>query len=180
MGPPRTARHGGVSVRERSVPRAQEMASPSKSDFTFVSVNHIGVTVSDIDAAMAFWVAFLEVEPLWRLRLDAPYLSSVTGYPNLTVEACMISLPGGSVLELLEYQTDGKATNDMATANPGNVHICFEVSDVDAAWSRAVALGARSRSPEPVTITSGPNQGNRACYLRVHDDVTIEIVERAN
>ncbi|MDA2979812.1 MAG: VOC family protein [Actinomycetota bacterium] len=167
-------------MSEESVLRASAAAHPSALDFSVAAINHIGVTVEDLEAAMAFWTGFLQVDPLWHLYLDAPYLSSITGYPKLAIEACMIPLPGGVFLELLEYQTSGKASNDMGTANPGNVHICFEVSDVDAAWSRAVALGARSRSPETGTISSGPNMGNRACYLRIHDDVTIEIVTRKN
>ena len=90
------------------------------------AVHHIGITVESVDEALAFWKSFLGIEPRWRQILDGPYLSDVTGYPGINLDASFIDLPGGVVLEILDYQVADKSPNDMATANPGKVHICFE------------------------------------------------------
>jgi hypothetical protein len=87
-------------------------------------------------------------------------------------------LPGGAILELLEYQLEGRVQNVEATANPGNVHICLAVADAASAWARAVALGARPVTPEgPVDVSAGPNKGARAAYLRIHDGITLEMIQ---
>jgi catechol 2,3-dioxygenase-like lactoylglutathione lyase family enzyme len=158
-----------------------DLAGPDSrgSAFEITAIHHIGVSVRSVDEALGFWQRFLGVEPLWRRKLDDGYLSAITGYPEVVLDGCVIELCGGVLLELLDYKVRDKAENDMGTSSPGNTHISLRVSNLDAAWRRAVDNGAVSVSPGPVDITSGPNAGGRACYLRVHDGVTIELVQPA-
>ena len=65
----------------------------------------------------------------------------------------------------------------MATANPGNVHICLRVSDIDLMWQRAIDAGASPTSPAPIEITEGPNRGAKSCYLRDPDGITVELLQ---
>lgn len=140
-------------------------------------VHHIGITVRDVDRSLGFWESFLGTPPRWRRVLDAPYLGLVTGCPGVSMNAAVIDLPGGQVLEILDYRVDGKAPNPPDTANPGNVHICVETDDIDALWDRAVAAGAAPVSPGPVLVTEGPNEGVKACYLRDPDGITVELFQ---
>lgn len=144
---------------------------------TTVAVHHIGMTVADVDRSLAFWKEFLGAEPRWRRVLDGNYLAGVTGYPGVKLDASIVELPGGAILELLDYQTEDKAPNDMGTANPGNVHLCLQVDDIDTLWQRAVAAGATPMSPEPNLVTTGPNKGAKAGYLRDPDGITIELFQ---
>ena len=138
-------------------------------------IHHVGITVRDIDRSLEFWSSFLGVEPRWRQVLDAPYLGRVTGYPGVNIDAAVIDLPGGVILEILDYRVDDKELNPPETANPGNIHLCIEVGDIDAMWERAVRSGATPVSPDPVEITAGPNTGVKACYLRDPDGITLEL-----
>lgn len=141
-------------------------------------VHHIGMTVASLETALRFWEAFLGRPARWTKVLDRPYLSRVVGYPNVSIKAAFVDLPGGSVIELLDYQVDNRSANPDATANPGNVHLCLKVEDAGAAWKHAVACGARPISPDgPVAIDGGPNQGARAAYLRIHDGITLELFQ---
>jgi catechol 2,3-dioxygenase-like lactoylglutathione lyase family enzyme len=143
-----------------------------------LSVHHIGMTVADLDAALAFWQRFLSVEPRWRKVLDRPYLGRHVGYPGIGIDAALIELPGGTLLELLAYDTAEKSANPGATANPGNVHLCLTVTDARAAWERAVSAGARPIVDDgPVEVDDGPNDGARAAYLRIHDDISLELFQ---
>jgi catechol 2,3-dioxygenase-like lactoylglutathione lyase family enzyme len=138
----------------------------------------VGVSVADLDTALEFWRRFLGLEPRWRTVLDRPYLGRHVGYPGVRIDAAFLDLPGGVVLELLDYEVDEKAPNSDATANPGNVHLCLLVDDAPAAWARAVAAGARPVVPEgPIEVDGGPNRGARASYLRIHDGVSLELFE---
>ncbi len=142
------------------------------------SVHHVGMSVADLDAALDFWRAFLGVEARWRTVLDRPYLGRHVGYPGVRIDAAFLDLPGGIVLELLDYDVPGKTANPDATANPGNVHLCLAVDDARAAWDRAVAAGARPLVPEgPVEVDGGPNRGARAAYLRIHDGISLELFQ---
>jgi glyoxylase I family protein len=143
------------------------------------AVHHVGMSVADLDAALDFWRGFLGVEPRWRTVLDRPYLGRHVGYPGVAIDAAFVDLPGGIVLELLDYRVDGRTANPEATANPGNVHLCLEVADARVAWERAVAAGARPIVPEgPVDVDAGPNRGAQAAYLRIHDGITLELFQR--
>ena len=141
------------------------------------AIHHIGISVADVDQTVQFWKSFLRVEPRWRQMLDGPYLSDVTGYPSINLDASIIDLPGGVLLEILDYQVADKARNDMATASPGNVHICLRVNHIDRMWQRAIDSGATPTSPGPVTVTVGPNQGARSCYLRDPNGITLELLQ---
>jgi catechol 2,3-dioxygenase-like lactoylglutathione lyase family enzyme len=142
------------------------------------AVHHVGLTVSDLDDALGFWEAFIGAEARWRTVLDRPYLGRHVGYPGVSIDAAFVDLPGGVVLELLEYDVPEKEPNPESTANPGNVHLCLLVDDARAAWERALSLGARPVEPDgPVEVDAGPNRGARAAYLRIHDGITLEVFE---
>jgi catechol 2,3-dioxygenase-like lactoylglutathione lyase family enzyme len=149
------------------------------SPATATGVHHVGMSVADLDEAIAFWRAFLGIEPRWRTVLDRPYLGRHVGYPGVSMNAAFLDLPGGIVLELLDYRIEEKEPNSEATANPGNVHLCLAVDDAGAAWDRAVAAGARPIVPEgPIEVDGGPNKGARAAYLRIHDGISLELFQR--
>ena len=111
--------------------------------------------------------------------MDRPYLGEIIGIPGVEIDGAFVDLPGGVILELLEYRTADKAPNPPATANPGNVHICLAVENADAAWRRAVECGATPvRLAGPVEVDDGPNKGARVAYLKIHDGVTLEVFQR--
>jgi catechol 2,3-dioxygenase-like lactoylglutathione lyase family enzyme len=145
---------------------------------TASAVHHVGMSVANIDDALAFWERFLGVPARWRTTLDQPYLGKIVGIPGVSINAAFIDLPGGVILELLDYRLDKRA-NPEATANPGNIHLCLAVEDVGAAWGHAVDCGAKPvRREGPVEIDHGPNVGARVAYLRIHDGITLELFQR--
>ncbi|TPI69558.1 hypothetical protein FJ420_07785 [Mesorhizobium sp. B3-1-3] len=150
----------------------------SETAHTIEAVHHIGMTVASLETALRFWEAFLGKPARWTTVLDRPYLSRVVGYPNVAINAAFIDLPGGGVIELLDYQVAGRTANADATANPGNVHLCLKVADARSTWQRAVDCGAKPISPDgPVAIDGGPNIGAQAAYLRIHDGITLELFQ---
>lgn len=152
----------------------------SLPDQTATRVHHVGMSVASLDAALAFWEPFLGVKARWRTLLERPYLGRHVGYPGVKIDAAFVDLPGGGILELLDYHVADKKPGSEWTANPGNVHICLYVENTQATWERAVALGARPVVPEgPVEVDAGPNKGARVAYLRIHDGITLELYQPA-
>jgi glyoxylase I family protein len=134
-------------------------------------VHHVGLSVSDLDASLDFWQRFLGVEARWQTVIAEPYIGRHVGYPGLRLRAAFVDLPGGIVLELLDYRDVERASNPEASANPGHAHLCLAVEEIDAGFERALACGARPVNPAgPVDVVAGPNKGARASYLRVPPD----------
>jgi catechol 2,3-dioxygenase-like lactoylglutathione lyase family enzyme len=134
-------------------------------------LHHVGITVSDLDAALAFWERFLGVEARWQTVLDRPYIERHVGYPGVRIRAAFVDLPGSGVLELLDYRGVARSATPEGSANPGHAHLCIAVDDVRSAFDRAVGCGARPVNPDgPVDVDGGPNKGARASYLRVPPD----------
>ncbi len=145
---------------------------------TATAVHHVGMSVASIDDALAFWERFLTAPALWRELLNRPYLARIIGNPGVSIKGAFVELPGGVILELLDYEAPEKRGNPEATANPGNVHLCLAVEDAHSAWKHAVDCGAKPVSREgPVLVDAGPNTGARVAYLRIHDGITLELFQ---
>lgn len=156
------------------------MSTPELPPLTATRVHHIGMSVASLDSALAFWEGFLGTQARWRTRLERPYLGRHVGYPGVKIDAAFIDLPGGNILELLDYQVADKKQGSEWTAHPGNVHICLCVEDTRSARERAIALGARPVAPEgPIEVDGGPNKGAVVSYLRIHDGITLELYQPA-
>ena len=143
----------------------------------FKALHHVGITVADLDAAVAFWERLLAVPSRDRRVLQGPQLGTMVGYPGIHIDSCWIDLPGGGALELLRYLDRDDAAHDPGTAHPGNVHVCLRVDDMSAAHAHALACGAEPVSAQPIDVAAGPRAGTRLAYLRVPDGVTIELVQ---
>lgn len=143
----------------------------------FQAVHHVGVTVVDMSRSVHFWQQLLDQAPRNRRVLEGPQLGTLVGYPGIRMDSCWFDLPGGVALELLQYLDRSDPPYDPGTAHPGNVHVCLQVDDMDAARRRAVDSGARLVSDEPIEVPSGPKAGTRLAYVRDPDGVTIELVE---
>lgn len=143
----------------------------------FRSVHHVGVTVVDLAAAIAFWQAMLGAPARDRRVLEGPQLGTLVGYPGVRIDSCWFDLPGGVALELLEYLDRREDPYDAGTAHPGNVHICLHVEDMTVAHAHALACGARPVSSAPIRVTQGPKAGTQVAYVRNPDGVTIELLQ---
>ena len=143
--------------------------------------HHVGMSVADLDAALRFWEGFSASRRAGATRArQALSRHASSAIPASSIKAAFVDLPGGVVLELLDYQVAGQAPNPDATANPGNVHLCLAVDDCGAAWQHAVDAARGRSSPEgPVDVDGGPNIGARAAYLRIHDGITLELFQPA-
>ena len=143
---------------------------------SFTAVDHVGITVVDLDRSVTFWERLLGTPGRDRGVLAGPRLGGLLGYPaGLRIDSCWVDLPGGGALELLQYLDRDEAALPDGTAHPGNVHVCFRVEDMAAAHAHAMACGARAVGEGPIEVAAGPNAGMRVAYLRDPDGVTIEL-----
>jgi len=110
---------------------------------TLRAFDHVGITVPDLDAAIAFFVGLgLEVEG--RTFVEGEFIDTVCGIANSRSEIVMLRPPGGgTAVELSRFvrpeQLPGSPT---AMANEVGIRsVAFEVADLQAEVDRLAAEG---------------------------------------
>jgi catechol 2,3-dioxygenase-like lactoylglutathione lyase family enzyme len=142
----------------------------------FSGLDHVGFTVSSLDRSVDFYSRLLEREPLLRRTWDVEYVGRVVGYEGAKLDAAFWQLPGGVVLELIEYLEPPPGSVSLEAYNVGNAHLCLVTDDIERDSDRLADI-ATFRHPTPVAIPWGPYRGGFAAYLRDPDDISIELIQ---
>lgn len=148
-----------------------------------LSVFHIGMTVSDLEAATDFFTFCFDMEVVHTQIQDNSYSRQLVGEPDARFRIVQLRFKdapvpqSGHVLELISYDAPLLDQVSLRNPQPGAMHLAFLVSDVESIYRRALDRHAVALS-EPVDITEGVNAGGRACYMRGPDGVTVELLQR--
>jgi catechol 2,3-dioxygenase-like lactoylglutathione lyase family enzyme len=142
-------------------------------------LNHIGVTVGDLDVSLAFWRDQVGLRELGRGTVAWEHLDRIVGLDGTRIEWAELEIPGGAFLELFSYLQPPAAPLPRGGVNrPGTMHICLEVEDIEQVAARLLAAGYEARSSGVVTIPDGTYQGFKDIYFLDPDGVTLELSER--
>jgi catechol 2,3-dioxygenase-like lactoylglutathione lyase family enzyme len=136
------------------------------------SVQHVGIVVTDIDRAAAFYTEVLDATWMLRpMRLGSPDAGVFLGGPEeLEADVAMLAI-GDGMLELFSFPVE--PVPEWLRPNGGYVpHIGFAVDDTAARCERALAAGGRR-------LWDGPRAwGNaNAMYLEDPDGNTVELID---
>ena len=146
-------------------------------DFTVLGTNHTSFTVSDLDRSLAFFQDALGFEVTSKAPRDPRAIEQVVGVPGADIVVAYVRGPDHS-LELIQYLSpDDRGHVRPRPCDTGFAHIAFDVDDIDAAIA---AAGRHQVQPvgKVYTVDKGPNAGNRVCYLRDPDGITVEFIEK--
>jgi catechol 2,3-dioxygenase-like lactoylglutathione lyase family enzyme len=143
----------------------------------FTKLDHVGFSVSDLDRSISWYTDFFGDPPLLRKVWDVEYVSRIVGYPNCKMDCAFWRLPGGAILELIQYLEPPVGIVDMESYNAGNGHLCLVTGDLAADFERLRGR-VEFRDPDPVRIPWGPYEGGWACYLRDPDGISIELMQQ--
>jgi len=104
-------------------------------------LDHAGLVVADLAAARSWFCDVFGLEPELTLRVDALDLSiEMLIHPDHGYRLELLHRPGSA--------GDGKPANPgEAALREGYGHVAFDVTDLDAAYDRAVAHAAKSVMP---------------------------------
>jgi catechol 2,3-dioxygenase-like lactoylglutathione lyase family enzyme len=137
--------------------------------------DHIGITVADLDAATAFFVALgLEVEGTGSV--EGEFVETVCGIPGAHCEIVMLRSPGdGFRLELGRFvKPDHVPGSPAAMANElGLRNVSFEVDDLQAAIDAVAADGYG------LVAGVGEYEGSvRMAYVRGPEGIIVSLFEQ--
>ena len=112
-------------------------------------LNHVGVAVPDMDAALAFWCE----------TMGAEVVTEPFDMPEQGVKVAFVDTPhGGTQVELLAPLSDDSPVVGFLGRNPlgGQHHLCFEVPEIEAARAEFEALGKRILGPTRIGAHGTP------------------------
>lgn len=141
-------------------------------------LNHIGVTVSNLERSIEFYTK-LGIQPPpedWVFPIHGAWLSRLVEEEDAHIRVAFLPIEDGVLLELLEYKSpQGSATNTRPNRDAGAMHIALNVDDVDEVYGRL--KDEVTFLSEPQTVEMGPWAGNRVVYLRDPDGTPVELVQ---
>ncbi len=141
-------------------------------------LNHVAVTVADMDRALAFWRDTLGLHLIGRGTVRKRHLDEIVGLTGTEIEWAELQVPGGALIELFCYlEPRGADTLPAAPNDRGATHVCLEVTGIDELFTTIVAGGYATRSAAPVEIPEGDWRGWRDLYVESPDGVIVELSE---
>jgi catechol 2,3-dioxygenase-like lactoylglutathione lyase family enzyme len=138
-------------------------------------MDHVGVVVDDLPAAVAFFEE-LGLEREGEALVEGPWVDRIIALDGVRADIVMLRTPDGhSRLELSKFHAPSAAAGEQnAPSNTlGIRHVSFAVDDLEDAIARLRAHGA-----EPVGELVQYEQSYRLCYLRGPAGIIVELAQK--
>ena len=116
-------------------------------------LDHVAVTVSDMERSLAFYCDLLDLKEVERHRLEGETISKMAGKPNVIMEVVRLKAPEtpGVLLDLQQYVAPEGKVSDAQLGDVAHSHLCFGVPDVWTTYKDLSAKGVEFVS-EPVSF----------------------------
>lgn len=145
-----------------------------------VGINHIGISVANIERSIEFYKQALGMQPLKQIGgFDPQYengkyerILALTGAKG---RVCTIEGAGNVRLELFEfeYPRPSGAPVGRPVSDYGISHFCIEVQDIDSQYRRVLAAGGTCHCP-PLEFFGRI----KATYARDPDGNVFELIQK--
>jgi catechol 2,3-dioxygenase-like lactoylglutathione lyase family enzyme len=156
------------------------LLTPASAKAKVVRVESVGITVSDLDRAVAFYTGILPFERLSETELEGSELEALEGVFGAHIRVARLRL-GQEILELTEYLVPrGRSVpTDSRSNDRWFQHIALIVSDMGRAYAllRAHHVEYASSAPQRLPDWNAKAGGIRAFYFKDPDGHPLEILE---
>jgi catechol 2,3-dioxygenase-like lactoylglutathione lyase family enzyme len=142
-------------------------------------VDHVGITVPDVEQATGFFVDVLGCELLYEQeppRDDAPRDRLGVPEGSRIRDVRFLRCANGANVEIFEFYSPDQREDIPRPSDVGIQHLALYVDDLDAAVDHLRRRGVKLMSgPNPLP---GPEagKGNRFIYARTPWDLTVELI----
>ena len=143
-------------------------------------IEHIGLTVPDIEQASRFFADLLGAEAIYDIgpfeSADDWMANHLAVHPRARINKLrVLRIANGPVLELFEFTAPDQATARPKNSDPGGFHLAFYVADMDSALAALKTHGVEIQAG-PVEMTEGPSRGMIWLYFRAPWGQQLELV----
>ncbi len=137
-------------------------------------VDHVGITVPDLDAAIQFFENALGADLLWKV---GPFEETPTGAKIHSVHLAMLRLGPSINVELMSFDADTQNRTMPSNIDYGATHIAFFVDDIEAAAKSLKEHGAELLKG-PIEAQGEVKKGERIWYFKTPWGAFMEILWR--
>ncbi|MBR0902688.1 VOC family protein [Bradyrhizobium liaoningense] len=147
-------------------------------------VNHIGITVPDIEAAKSFLVEAFGAQVIYQSfgRQDPPrqgqeFERAVGAYPGTVVRAqAMVKIGTGADIELFEMHGP-EQVQPIRASDFGITHFALYTDDIDASVALFEKAGGKPlTAPRAIPYATEKGPGNKVCYCQMPWGTTMEFI----
>jgi catechol 2,3-dioxygenase-like lactoylglutathione lyase family enzyme len=170
------------AVAPESAPSARQAGSPARPGRDAAAVREVaavGMTVSDMNRALAFYSRVLSFEKISDTTVSGAALARLTGIASATARVVQLRL-GDEIIELTQFLAAGSrpVPADSRSNDRWFQHVAIVVSDMDRAYVQLRAAGVRHVSPAPQLLPAwNPNAGGiSAFYFNDPDGHVLEVI----
>lgn len=143
------------------------------------NVDHLGISVPDLDQALAFFTDVLGCDLLWRggpYQDDGKWMATHLGvHPRATLNLAMVRCGPNLNVELLEYRIHEQRLEAPKNSDHSASHLCFFVADIKAALTYLGAQPGVTVMGEPAEVTEGGATGLRYVYFTAPWGLQLEL-----
>ena len=130
-------------------------ASIKDTTTTILGINHIGLSVRDLDKVLAFYKQTTNFELVRRETVTHnKHADALFAYPGISYEIAVLKAPN-MLFELVEFShNQSQPIKRMPPEGPGMTHTCFQSPSTNPGYDKFVNAGAEllSRGDAPVDI----------------------------
>ncbi len=146
-------------------------------------IDHIGITVPDMDQAVRFFVDVLGCEkamsfgPIADPTPEGTFMTDALGVHHKAVitEITLLRSGHGSNIELFSYQSPDQKAVQAKNSDIGAHHIAFYVDDINVAADYLRGKGVETRMG-PIPIEEGPAAGQVILYFNAPWGLQMEAI----
>jgi len=147
---------------------------------TVSRIDHVGITVSDLDRALGFYRDVLGLRVIADAIVTEPAVAELLGLDSVQLRIADLDSGDGRIVELIQYVRPKGRRIAYESSDSATAHIAFTVDDLAAVRDRLTSAGATMVSRQPITIDEpgGAFDGAICFYVRDPDGVILELVQR--
>ena len=130
-------------------------ANINDTSTSFMGINHIGLSVKNLDATLAFYKEATDFELVkWEKVSKNKDADALYGHENIAYEIAVLKAPN-MLFELIEFKHNQHASRRRSpVTGSGMTHTCFQSPSTDSGWDKFIKAGASplSRGAEPIDL----------------------------
>jgi glyoxylase I family protein len=136
-------------------------------------INHVGLTVSDLDSSVKFYCEIAGFTLLSRQdrALGGDWFDTLTENSGALVVSAYVRC-GDLTIQLVDYQSGGREPANVDHPAAGSPHLCITVPDIEAHYRLAADHGLRA-----TPIVDHVLAPARSFYVRDPDGVPVEFFQ---
>lgn len=142
------------------------------------SFRHVGLVVRNLEKSLSFYQNCFKLRIVSRDTETGPFMEKLVGIPGVILEWVKLQIPGGGLLELLQYHShpDGKTTSapqNFPSNRLGCSHVALTVKNLDEVYRLITTCGGSCNS-RPL---DSPDGRVKVLYAHDPDGIILELVE---